>query len=181
MLSVSFLPGHIHIHTLKITPSQLLRAHQISIILSRKNSPCYPTSQTNISIYPIQIEEEERTISPHTTLCLYSPRNAFPVRYPSLPAINPLQSRASCRKTSPASAICAGFNPNIRHLPIRVLTCVNHRGSIVCGFAGAAAREIRDVENSRPLLFSTIPVTCWCCMRRSCLVRKVIPIEASGL
>lgn len=70
-----------------------------------------------------------RTISPQTTPCLYSPFRHFPVKNPSLPATNSLQSLANWFRISPASLFCCGLRPNLTHLPIRAFRLDNHRES----------------------------------------------------
>lgn len=68
------------------------------------------------------------SISPHTTACRYILRLFGPVRYPSLPATNSLQSRAISRRIPPASCVCGGVRPNVRQYPTRRLTSESQRG-----------------------------------------------------
>lgn len=117
--------------------SSRIRARSYHHILIKHTRAKSQQPKTSLEIVSKHRHAGVHTISPHTTLCRYKLRLFSSVRNPSLPAINSLQSLANWCRIFPASSTWLGLRPNIMHLPIRRFIMVSHRGSIVCGRAGA--------------------------------------------
>jgi hypothetical protein len=110
-----------------VYPSQTISYHDPST-QNAAFLPCYPTHPEIVLANTEPKHIQDPTISPQTTSCLYNPLHSLPVKKPSLPATNSLQSLAISFKIDPASCVCLASMPNIMHLPIRDLTSESHRG-----------------------------------------------------